>query len=135
MSAQRGVAASQLSQRESERWPGDGIRRPRGAQHSDHIRAPNRVAYPAPRQTPCLRHRADEDHVREVEHGTVDTLVRVLDVRLIDQHEGLRRGRRDPSHVYPRGNAACRIVGRHDDHDCRAIVEAGQDFLERERIR
>ncbi len=48
VSAQRGVAASQLSQRERERWPGNGIRPARGAQHGDHIRTPDGVAYSAP---------------------------------------------------------------------------------------
>src|SRR6266496_4226603 len=107
----------------------------RGAQHGDHVRTPDGRAHPAPRETPGLRHCADNDHVGEIEHGGADILVRVLDVGLIDQHEGPRRGSRDPSHVIPRCDAAGRIVGRHDDHQCDAVVDAGEDRFEREHIR
>ncbi len=50
-------------------------------------------------------------------------------------HEGLRRGGRDPSHIIPRCDAAGRIVGRHDDHECDAVVEAGENLFAWEHIR
>src|SRR5882672_10135587 len=99
------------------------------------VRTPDGVTHAASRETPGLRHRAHDDHVCEVEHGRVDILVRVLDVRLIEQDERSRRSGRDPSHVIARCDAARRIVGRHDDHECDAVVEAREDLCEGEPIR
>jgi hypothetical protein len=85
VSAPCGVAASQLGQRERKRWPGDGIRSAGGAQRGDHVRTADGVAHATSREAPGLRHRADDDHVGEVEHARADVLIGVLDVRLIEQ--------------------------------------------------
>ncbi len=66
VSAQQGVAAREVPQRERDRWSGDRIRSSRGPQLRDDLATADRVANPASREPPGFGERAEDDDVGQV---------------------------------------------------------------------
>ena len=105
-----GRAALELPRSQYDGKSRNGIWPAGCAEHRDDLPRADGITDAATREAPGFGERPRNYHVGNVQDGAGEIVVRVLDIGVIEQHEGVWCSRCDALHVRERRHATGRIV-------------------------